>query len=54
MRARTLIKENYMQTLIYGTYILMWPAITLAMLGMIVHAVLRDLREAKHNNTELV
>lgn len=43
-----------MQTLIYGTYILMWPTITLAMLGVIVHAVLRDVRNAKDNNTELV
>lgn len=43
-----------MQTLIYGTYILMWPVITLAMLGMIVHAVVRDIRDAKHNDTELV
>lgn len=43
-----------MQTLIYGTYILMWPVITLAMLGMIVHAVVRDIRDAKNNDTELV
>lgn len=43
-----------MQTLIYGTYILMWPAITLAMLGLIVHAVLRDVRDAKDNDTQLV
>lgn len=47
-------KENDMQTLIYGTYILMWPVITLAMLGMIVHAVVRDIRDAKNNDTELV
>lgn len=43
-----------MQTLIYGTYILMWPAITLTMLGVIVHAVVRDIREAKHDGSELV
>lgn len=43
-----------MQTLIYGTYILMWPVITLAMLGVIVHAVLRDIRGARDSNTELV
>lgn len=43
-----------MQTLIYGTYILIWPLITLGMLGLIVHAVLRDLRGAKRNGTEMV
>lgn len=43
-----------MQELIYGSYILIWPAVTLVMLGLIVKAVLRDLREAKRNNAELV
>lgn len=43
-----------MQELIYGSYILIWPALTLVMLGLIVKAVLRDLREAKRNNAELV
>ncbi|WP_218278850.1 putative transporter small subunit [Pseudomonas sp. MYb185] len=43
-----------MQTFIYGSYILVWPAITLGMLGMISYAVLRDYREAKRNNTDLV
>lgn len=43
-----------MQTFIYGTYILMWPVLTLGMLGLIVHAVLRDFREAKRNNTEMI
>lgn len=43
-----------MQELIYGSYILIWPALTLVMLGLIVKAVLRDVREAKRNNAELV
>ena len=43
-----------MQELIYGSYILIWPALTLVMLGLIVKAVLRDMREAKRNNAELV
>ncbi|GGI95513.1 putative transporter small subunit [Halopseudomonas pertucinogena] len=43
-----------MQTLIYGSYILFWPVLTLIMLGLIVGAVLRDVREAKRNGSELV
>lgn len=43
-----------MQELIYGSYILIWPALTLVMLGLIVKAVLRDVRDAKRNNVELV
>lgn len=43
-----------MQTLIYGSYILIWPALTLVMLGLIVRAVVTDLREAKRNGSEMV
>lgn len=43
-----------MQTLIYGSYILVWPAITLGMLGMISYRVLRDYREAKRTNTDMM
>ena len=43
-----------MQTLILGSYILIWPAITLGMLGLIGHAVLRDYREARRSNIDMV
>lgn len=43
-----------METFIYGSYILIWPAITLAMLGVIASAVVRDYREAKRTDTEMV
>lgn len=43
-----------MQSFIYGTYILIWPMLTLVMLGLIVRAVLRDFRDARRNNSEMV
>ena len=43
-----------MQTFIYRSYILIWPAVTLVMLGLIVKAVLSDFREAKRNGSEMV
>lgn len=43
-----------MQTLIYGSYILFWPALTMVMLGLIIGAVLRDVRAAKRDGSELV
>lgn len=43
-----------MQTLIYGSYILIWPVVTLVMLGLIVRAVVRDFREAKRDGSEMV
>lgn len=43
-----------MQTIILGSYILVWPAITLGMLGMISYAVVRDFREAKRTNMDMV
>ncbi|MFA5678839.1 MAG: putative transporter small subunit [Pseudomonas sp.] len=43
-----------MQTFIYGAYILIWPLITLGMLGLIAYAVLRDFRDAKRNDTDMV
>lgn len=43
-----------MQTFLYGFYILIWPAITLAMLALICNATLRDIREAKRENRDIV
>lgn len=43
-----------MQTLIYGAYILIWPAITLAVLLLICAAVRKDIRAAKREKRELV
>lgn len=43
-----------MQTLIYGSYILIWPVVTLVMLSLIVRAVVRDFREAKRDGSEMV
>ena len=43
-----------MQTFMYGAYVLIWPALTLAMLGLISHAVWRDYREAKRSGSDMV
>ena len=43
-----------MQTLIYGLYIMIWPAITLAMLALIGGATWRDIREAKRTRSDIV
>lgn len=43
-----------METIVYGSYILIWPAITLLMLGVIIRGVVRDYRDAKQGNTTLV
>ncbi|WP_227368757.1 putative transporter small subunit [Halomonas sp. M20] len=43
-----------MQTLIYGTYILIWPTITLAVLLLICSAVRKDIRAAKREKRDLV
>ena len=43
-----------MQEIIYGSYILIWPVVTLVMLGLIVKAVLRDYREARRDGSEMV
>src|SRR5690606_35143556 len=47
-------KENNMETIVLGSYILVWPAITLGMLGLISYAVVRDYREAKRTNVDMV
>ncbi|WP_217645434.1 putative transporter small subunit [Oceanisphaera psychrotolerans] len=43
-----------MNDLILGAYILIWPALTLWILVVICKAVLKDVREAKKENRELV
>ncbi|MDN6275340.1 putative transporter small subunit [Psychrobacter sp.] len=39
---------------IYGFYILIWPAITLAVLLLICTATYRDIKKAKSENKEFV
>lgn len=43
-----------MQTFIYGAYILVWPLITLTMLVLICRATLRDWREAKRTDSDML
>ncbi|MCE0758357.1 putative transporter small subunit [Marinobacter sp. G11] len=40
--------------LVYGAYILVWPAITLVVLGVICGAVARDVRQARNNDDDLI
>ncbi|MBB3190584.1 putative transporter small subunit [Halomonas cerina] len=41
-------------TTLFGFYVLVWPALTLGVLILICRAVLRDRRDAKRDNRELV
>lgn len=43
-----------MSELIYGSYILIWPALTLVVLAVICGAVIRDARSARKANKDLV
>lgn len=43
-----------MQELIYGSYILFWPGLTLIMLILIIKAVMHDVRAARRDGTEMV
>jgi hypothetical protein len=43
-----------MSELMLGAYILIWPALTLWILLLICKAVLKDMREAKKENRDLV
>lgn len=40
--------------LVYGAYILIWPAITFVVLGVICWAVARDLRKARNSDDDLI
>ncbi|WP_227537909.1 putative transporter small subunit [Marinobacter vulgaris] len=40
--------------LIYGAYILIWPAITFVVLGVICRAVARDVRRARKSDEDLI
>ncbi|MFG6138091.1 MULTISPECIES: putative transporter small subunit [Halomonas] len=40
--------------LLYGFYVLVWPALTLGVLVLICRAVLRDRRDARREQRELV
>ena len=39
---------------VYGFYILIWPAITLAVLVLICTATYRDIKKARHNNKDII
>ncbi len=41
-------------TLLYGFYILIWPAITLGVLVLICTATYRDIKRAKRNDKDIV
>jgi hypothetical protein len=43
-----------METLVLATYILMWPVISLAVLGVIVVATARDFMCARREGREVV
>lgn len=43
-----------MSAFTYGLYILIWPAITLAVLIVICTATYRDAKKAKQNNEEIL
>ncbi|WP_238942178.1 putative transporter small subunit [Marinobacter sediminum] len=40
--------------LIYGAYILIWPALTLGVLTVICGAVVRDARNARDSDEDLI
>ena len=41
-------------TLLYGLYILIWPAITLGVLVLICTATYRDIKKAQRNNKDII
>ena len=41
-------------TLLFATYVLVWPVLTLAVLAVICRAVARDRRSAQQEKRELV
>ncbi|WP_232802312.1 putative transporter small subunit [Alloalcanivorax mobilis] len=41
-------------TILFGFYVLIWPALTLGVLVLICRAVLLDRRQARKENRELV
>lgn len=43
-----------MSTFAYGFYILIWPAITLAVLVLICTATYRDAKKAKEENKDIL
>lgn len=40
--------------LVYGAYILLWPALTLGVLVVICRAVIRDARKARESDEDLL
>lgn len=47
-------EKNMPSVFTYGLYILIWPAITLAILILICTATYRDIKKAKRNNEDIV
>jgi hypothetical protein len=43
-----------MNTFLFGVYILIWPMLTLVLLAVLCRAVLKDIRDAKRNNDDMV
>lgn len=43
-----------MSELAYGTYILIWPALTLGVLAVICSAVIKDAVEARKSDSDMV
>lgn len=43
-----------MNTFLFGVYILIWPMLTLVLLTVLCRAVLKDIRDAKRNNDDVV
>ncbi len=40
--------------IVYGAYILIWPALTLGVLTVICGAVLKDVRKARKSDEDLI
>lgn len=43
-----------MNTFLFGAYILIWPVLTLAVLFVLCRAVLKDIRDAKRSDSDMV
>lgn len=43
-----------MDTLVFATYILVWPIVSFGVLGLIVYATLRDFRNARREGRDVV
>lgn len=43
-----------MDTLVFATYVLVWPIVSCGVLGLIIYATLRDFRNARREGRDVV